>query len=68
MLNNNAEMSNLGQGYSDCWQVESTHTRDVGEKDRKFCRSIPAASFSPVFPLSVAGDLYVSNGVIQWQT
>ena len=32
-----------------------THTRDTGEKGRKSCRSIPAASFSPVFALGVAG-------------
>ena len=32
-----------------------THTRDTGVKDRKICRSIPAASSSPVSSLRVAG-------------
>ena len=51
-------MSNLGQGYWDCRRVEGTQTRDAGEKDRKICRSLPTASFSPVFALRVAAELY----------
>ena len=61
MLYNDAAMSSLGQGYWECQRVEGTHTRDKGEKDRKICRSIPAASSSPVFALSVAANLYASK-------
>jgi hypothetical protein len=48
-------MPNLGQGYWECRRMGGTHTRDTGEKGRKSCRSKPAASFSPVFALRVAG-------------
>ena len=50
---NNAAMSNLGQGYWECRGMGGTHTRDTGVKD-KICRSIPAASFSPIFAPRVA--------------
>ena len=29
-------MSNLGQGYWECRRKGGTHTRDTGEKDRKY--------------------------------
>ena len=45
----------MGQGYWESRQVGGTHTRDTGEKGRKVCRSIPAASFSLVSALRVAG-------------
>ena len=48
-------MSNSGQGYWECQRMGGTHTRDTGEKGRKSCRPIPAANFSPVFALIVAG-------------
>jgi hypothetical protein len=35
--------------------------RRTGETDRKICYSSSDTSFSPVFPLSVAGNLYASN-------
>jgi hypothetical protein len=49
-------MSDLGQGYWERRRVGGTH-RDTGEKE-KICRSLPTASFSPVFALRVAGKLY----------
>ena len=48
-------MSILGQGYWECRQVGGTHTRDTGGKDRNICRSVPAASFNPVFITRVVG-------------
>jgi len=45
----------MGQGYWYSRRVGGTHTRDTGEVDRKICCSLPAASFSPVFALRVAG-------------
>jgi hypothetical protein len=53
-------MSNLGQGYWGCREVGGTHTRDIGEKDKKICRSTSAAIFSPVFVTRVAGLIQFS--------
>jgi len=50
-------MSSLGQGYWERRRVGDTHTRDTGKKE-KTCRSLPTASFSPVFALRVAAELY----------
>jgi hypothetical protein len=36
MLYNNAARSNLGQEYWESWRVGGTHTRDTGEKGRKY--------------------------------
>jgi hypothetical protein len=46
-------MSNLGQGYWECRRVGGTHTRDTGEKMKKYS-SIPASSSSLLFALRVA--------------
>jgi len=50
-------MSDLGQGYWNAgeWKALTQGTQGI---KTKICRSIFAASFSPVFPLSVAGKLY----------
>jgi len=39
--------------------------KDKGDKDRKICRAIPAASFLPVFPLSVAAK-YMTSTKFKW--
>ena len=44
-----------GTGKAGEWEVL---TQGTGEKGRKSCFSIPAASFSPVFALRVAAKLY----------
>jgi hypothetical protein len=60
-----ATMSNLGQGYWECRQVEGTHTRDKGEKDRKVCSSIPAIGFSPVMLLALL-PIYTHQIKFEW--
>jgi len=37
-------MSNLGQGYWECWQVEGTHTRDTGEKEKNIAPNLQQVS------------------------
>ena len=59
-------MSSLGQGYWERRRVGGTHTRDTGEKDRKICRSLPAASSSAVFAFSVAAKFYDSAILVAW--
>ena len=44
-----------GTGIAGEWKAL---TQGAQGKKTKICRSIPAASFLPVFPLSVAAKLY----------
>ena len=49
-------MSNLGQGYWERCEWEAL-TQGTQGKKRNICRSLPTASFSPVFALRVAAKL-----------
>ena len=45
-----------GRGTGNAGEWEAL-TQGTQKKKRKICRSIPAASFSPVFALSIEGKL-----------
>ena len=53
-------MSIWGRGTGNAGEWKAL-IRGKGEKDGKPCRFIPASSFIPVFPLSIAANLYASN-------